>query len=192
VRALVRGAALGFALGATWGVLARIWMRLISTDPEFSWAGTVMIVGFSALLGAGVGLVHASRRTGRSRWWTLAVAPGLILFLSPGMVLAPAFLLGGPAFKVRGRVLRVVGALAVVGTLALGLYMVLFVPDPGAEDPPLGSVLVFEVGFAVLAVSLAWASSLVWQRKASAVQGRALGADRGVVAVPGVHDRLVR
>ena len=70
-------------------------------------------------------------------------------------------------------------------------YLVLFMPDPGAEDPSFGDVLVFEVGFAVLAVALAWASSLVWQRKASAVQGHPLGADGGVVAVAGVHDRLV-
>ena len=47
---LARGAALGFALGAGWGVLARVWMRLITTDPEFSWAGTLMIVGLSACL----------------------------------------------------------------------------------------------------------------------------------------------
>jgi hypothetical protein len=191
VTALLRGAGLGLALGAVWGVLARIWMRLITTDPEFSWAGTLAIIGFSALLGLGVGLVHASRRTGRSRWWTLAVVPGLVLFMSPGMLLAPAFLLGGPAFGVRGRLLRVVGVLTIVGTLALALYLVLFMPDPGAEDPSFGDVLVFEVGFAVLAVALAWASSLVWQRKASAVQGHALGADGGVVAVAGVHDRLV-
>jgi hypothetical protein len=191
VTALLRGAGLGLALGTVWGVLARTWMRLITTDPEFSWAGTLAIIGFSALLGLGVGLVHASRRTGRSRWWTLAVVPGMVLFMSPGMLLAPAFLLGGPAFGVRGRLLRVVGVLTIVGALALALYLVLFMPDPGAEDPAFGDVLVFEVGFAVLAVALAWASSLVWQRKASAVQGQALGTDGGVVAVAGVHDRLV-
>jgi hypothetical protein len=184
---ILTAAALGLALGTVWGVLARIWMRLISDDPEFSWTGTLLIVGFSALLGLGVGLAHA----GRSRWWTLAVAPGLILFLSPGMVMFPALLLGGPAFGVRGRVLRVVGYLALLGTQALALYMVLALPEPGAEDPTFGDVLVFSGGFAALTLALAWASSLVWQRKASAVQRRPLGADGGVVAVAGVHDRLV-
>ena len=179
MKALLRGAGLGFALGACWGVLARVWMRLISTDPEFSWAGTLTIIGFSALLGLGVGLVHASRRTGRSLWWMLAVVPGLILFMSPGMVLAPAFLLGGPAFGVRGRGLRVVGVLALVGPLALALYMVLFMPEPGAEDPSFGDVLVFEVGFAVLAVALAWASSLAWQRR-SATSHHPVGGDLAV------------
>ena len=189
--ALLRGAAAGFALGAGWGVLARIWMRLISTEPEFSWAGTLMIIGFSALLGLGVGVVHAARRSGRSGWWTLAVVPGLVLFLSPGLLLAPAFLLGGPAFGVRGPALRAMGVLAIVGTLALALAMALLLPEPGAGDPTLGDALVFEGGFAVLAVTLAWASSLVWQRRASAVQARPLGADRGVVSVAGVHDGLV-
>ncbi len=190
-RTAVKATAYGAALGAGWGVLARVWMRLISTDPEFSWEGTLMIIGFSALLGLGVGVVHASRRTGRSRWWTLAVIPGLVLFMSPGMVLAPAFLLGGPAFGVRGRILRVVGVLALVGTLALALYLALFMPDPGAEDPSFGDVLVFEGGFALLAVALAWASSLVWQRTRSAVEADPLGADRGVAPVPGVHDGVV-
>ena len=34
-RALRRGAIQGFA----WGVAARVWMRLIAEDPEFSWDG---------------------------------------------------------------------------------------------------------------------------------------------------------
>ncbi len=73
MRVLLRGAALGFALGATWGVLARVWMRLISTEPEFSWVGTLSIVGLAAVLGAGVGVgrmprdVRAARRGGPSR-----------------------------------------------------------------------------------------------------------------------------
>ena len=191
MRTLLRGAALGFACGTAWGVLARVWMRLISTDPEFSWSGTLAIVGFSALLGVGVGVADAGLRHGRSQWWRLAIAPGLVLFLSPGMVWAPVFLLGGPAFGVRGRVLRAVSVLILLGTLALGLVMVLFVPEPGAEDPSFGDVLVFEVGFAALAVLLAWASSRLWQRRASAVERSPLGTDGGVGAVARVHDSLV-
>ena len=162
---LPRTALLGLALGAAWGVLARIWMRLISTVPEFSWTGTLGIIGVTATLGAGVGLVHAARRGGRSRWWTLAIVPGLVTFLSPGMVLAPSFLLGGLAWGSRGRVLRVVGVAVIVGSLALATYLLVAVPDPGAPDATLAQDVVFEVGFAAMALSLAWASSLVWQRR---------------------------
>ena len=114
-------------------MLARVWMRLITTEPEFSWAGTLAIIGLAAVLGCGVGLVAESRRAGRSLWWTLAVVPGLALFLSPGMLLAPCFLVGALAFAGRGRVLRAVGwtgiGLSVVARRAARL------PRAGAGHP---------------------------------------------------------
>lgn len=165
MKALLRGAGVGGALGAAWGVLARIWMRLISSDPEFSWAGTLSILGLASVLGAGVGVVHVARRSGRSRWWTLAVLPGLVLFASPGMVLAASFLLGGPAFGVRGRGLRVLGVLVVLASVGLATFLLIGKPDPGAGPPSLGDAVVFEAGFVAMAVTLAWASSLVWQRR---------------------------
>jgi hypothetical protein len=130
-------------------------MRLITTDPEFSWSGTLMIVGLSAVLGLGVGVVDAARRTGRTGFWTLAVVPGLLLFMSPGMLLAPAFLLGGLASGARGRLARVVGLLAVAGSVGVGIWA------------GLGDITVtYVVGYVALALALASASSLVWQRSA--------------------------
>jgi hypothetical protein len=158
-----RAVALGLGLGAAWGVGARIWMRLITTQPEFSWSGTLVIIGFSALLGLGVGVVHAARRTGRSIWWTLAVVPGLILFMSPGMLLAPSFLLGGLAWGARGRALRAVGVVAVLGSLVAG-WLLGRETSPGAELSA-GDVAVFVTGYVALALALAWAGSLVWQRR---------------------------
>ena len=38
----------GFALG----VIARAWMRLITEDPEFTWKGTIFIVGASPSSGS--------------------------------------------------------------------------------------------------------------------------------------------
>ncbi|MEO6510361.1 MAG: hypothetical protein ABIO16_05160 [Nocardioides sp.] len=154
MKAVLRGAGLGFVAGAAWGILARTWMRLITTEPEFTWGGTLAIIGFAALLGVGVGVAHA----GRSRWWRLAVVPGLILFLSPGMLLLPAFALGGLAWSGRDRALQVVGALALVGSLGLAIW------TEGHAD----AVLV--VGFAALAVSLAWAGSLVWRQQSRAAR----------------------
>jgi hypothetical protein len=174
-----RGAALGAALGIVWGVLARTWMRLISDEPEFTWSGTLAIIGLAAVLGAGVGIVHATRRQGRNSWWTLAVLPGLLLFMSPGMLLAPAFLLGGPAFVGRGRVLRIVGWVAIAAPV---LAMLLFaIGEPSFEtDPDLGGLAVALGGFALMALSLAWASSLVWQRRVPRATGKTVQGEEAL------------
>ena len=168
-----RGAALGAALGIVWGVLARTWMRLISDEPEFTWSGTLAIIGLAAVLGGGVGIVHATRRQGRNGWWTLAVVPGLLLFMSPGMLLAPAFLLGGPAFVGRGRALRIIGWVAISAPVLATLFFA--VGEPSFEaDPDLGGLAVVLGGIALMALSLAGASSLVWQRRAPRATGKTI------------------
>ena len=80
----------GFVLGAAWGAAARIWMRLISNDPEFSWSGTIAILVLAGIAGLSLGLIHGSRAQGRSRWWLLAVVMVLPLFASPGLPFLPA------------------------------------------------------------------------------------------------------
>ena len=57
----------GVGLGLAWGVLARLWMRLISTDPAFTWGGTMYIILAAMILGLGVGGAAAGRRSPR-RW----------------------------------------------------------------------------------------------------------------------------
>lgn len=110
---MLRGLAGGLVAGALWGVVARVFMRLLSDDPQFSWAGTLGIIGLSAVAGACVGLVHAARETGRSRWWRLAALPAVLLFAGPGSILLPAAV--GMAAVLRTRpVWRVLGALLVV------------------------------------------------------------------------------
>ena len=121
VRAILRGALAGLVLGAAWGVAARVWMRLVSTTPEFSWEGTLGIIGLAAWLGALVGLATTALRQGRSGWWRMAVVPGLVLFLSPGMVLLPGAVVGGIAAARRTRRgwLVAVGAAAAVPAVFL-------------------------------------------------------------------------
>ena len=176
---LPRAAALGASAGAGWGVLARIWMRLISTDPGFSWSGTLLIVGLAALLGAGVGTLAQAVRAGRSRWWSLAVVPGLLIFFSPGMLLAPSFLVGALAYARRGRLLRGLGWTVIALTAVGGVLMVLFVPDPGGETTVAQDV-VFGVGLTLMAVSMAWAGSHLWRPRVAAS-----AATRPASGVPG-------
>lgn len=109
---MLRGLAVGAAVGALWGVVARGFMRLLTDDPHFSWSGTLLILALATVAGACLGLVHGARVARRSGWWRLAALPALVLFAGPGMLLAPAVL--GMAAVLRGRAAaRVLGALLV-------------------------------------------------------------------------------
>ena len=112
---LLRAAALGFTAGVVWGAVARIFMRLLTTSPEFSWSGTLFILGVGAVTGTCVGVVHAARVSGRSAWWRLAGLPALILFAGQGMVLLPAAV-GMAAVLRGGAVARTLGAVVVAGS----------------------------------------------------------------------------
>ena len=57
-RGVMSAMAIGLLVGAGWGVVARAWMRLISEHPEFTWSGTLYVVGAPAVIGAVVALAH--------------------------------------------------------------------------------------------------------------------------------------
>jgi hypothetical protein len=93
IGALVTIAA-GPLAGALLGVLARWWMRLISDDPEFSWSGTIFIVGAFAVTGLGHSLAWVvTRARPRRRWTTAARVVGgvltLPLFVGAGAIMLP-------------------------------------------------------------------------------------------------------
>jgi hypothetical protein len=90
----LRYAARGFFLGVAWGVVARVWMRLVSTSPEFSWRGTLGILGSAGFAGLILGVVHAARTRGGSPWWRLLCLLALVAFHGLGIVLLPA-VIGG-------------------------------------------------------------------------------------------------
>ncbi len=150
-----RAAAAGLALGVSWGVAARVWMRLISTDPEFSWTGTGYILGAGAVTGLGFGIMYGVRLAGRSRWWRLLILCCLPLFAGPGMVFAPVVFVGGLAFSGRGPWSRVAGWTAIAGATALVL----------TEEAP--SAVVLGAGFVGLAVALAAGAAELYRRPVS-------------------------
>lgn len=88
--ALAIGLLGGFALG----VVARVWMRLISEDPEFTWSGTIFIVAGFTFFGLTQSIVAVAR--GRTtRWWkltgvrTIGAVGMLPLFVAAGAVMFP-------------------------------------------------------------------------------------------------------
>lgn len=73
----------GLAGGIVLGIVARLWMRSISSDPEFSWAGTLFIVGAFAVAGLWQAAAWAARRAGWRRWVTTAVRTVAVIFTLP-------------------------------------------------------------------------------------------------------------
>jgi hypothetical protein len=122
---MLRGLGRGVLIGIVWGVLARLFMRLITTVPEFSWGGTLFIVGLSVVFWGAVGLVRAARTGGRSRWWRLAGLPAGLLFASLGLLLLPGAALVAAGLAVRAAGLR---AVLLVSGLA-GTYWLLTLLD---------------------------------------------------------------
>jgi hypothetical protein len=73
----------GASGGAIWGIAARIWMRLISAQPEFSIAGTAAILLIATLFGTFVGLSFAARRHGWRRWGHYVPRGLVVMFFLP-------------------------------------------------------------------------------------------------------------
>ena len=95
---MVLGTIAAFALG----VLGRLWMRLISVRPEFSWGGTLgIVIGFT-IFGLTESFVALARRR-RWRPWAARVArfAGIIgmlpLFVAAGGQMMPTVVFGALA-----------------------------------------------------------------------------------------------
>ncbi len=93
----------GLVVGAGLGIMARAWMRMISTDPEFTWNGTMFIVLGFTLFGFGQGSAVAIRRAAQRRWVvtaarTFAVLCTLPLFVAAGGIMMPTVIFGGLAW----------------------------------------------------------------------------------------------
>ncbi|MGF1668577.1 MAG: hypothetical protein ACFCVC_20125 [Acidimicrobiia bacterium] len=86
----------GAALGIAWGSVMRLWMRYISTDPEFSWGGTIAIVAVSAFAGAVLGLARLRRAQAGAGWWRLSLL-ALLPMGAGGSAMWPAVVLGAIA-----------------------------------------------------------------------------------------------
>ena len=92
-RVIAHPSVAGAALGTIWGTVMRLWMRFISTDPEFSWSGTIAIVVVSAFAGAMLGLARQRRARGGAGWWRLSLL-ALLPMGAGGSVMWPAVVLG--------------------------------------------------------------------------------------------------
>jgi hypothetical protein len=128
----------GLALGLVFGVLARVWMRFISTDPEFSWSGTSFIVGAFAVFGLTQGLAGGARRSGwRRPAVTVCRVIGAIGMLGPvggpGIIMMPTVIFGGLASSRTDWPRSVRWILAVIGVLPVLVMGRFLVADLGVS-----------------------------------------------------------
>jgi hypothetical protein len=83
----------GFLGGLVWGLDARLWMRFISDDPQFTWAGTLFIVLGFGIAGLGQSGAYLGRRAGLGRPRLTALRVVTFVSLVPLGMAA-----GGPMF----------------------------------------------------------------------------------------------
>lgn len=105
----------GLLIGIAWGVAMRLWMRFITTTPEFSWSGTLFIIGASAIVGTLLGFARLRRWKGGVGWWRFS-AVSLLLLGAGGAVMWPSVILGAIAYgRRRTRWLAGLLGLAAIG-----------------------------------------------------------------------------
>jgi hypothetical protein len=182
----LRRAIIGLAAGLALGALARLWMRLLSDDPEFSWSGTLFITfgfGFFGLLQT---VPRAIRRRHDSGWRVGAarVVGGvgmLPLFVAAGAVMLPTVLAGGMATtRPNWRKLWIVIAW-VVAALPIVVIVVQSVDESGWT---LG------LGIAVTLIVITYALVVRWARPTLAPQRYVRRGTRWVAAGAGAFMAL--
>ncbi len=154
----------GFVTGAVLGIVARIWMRFITTHPEFSWGGTLIIViGFGVMyLGqAGVYLGRRSevRPSGFVALRVLAIVTLVPLAFGAGAVAFPVIVFAPLAIIRTGwnRWLRVLlGVLALLPGVLVGFTLFSDLSAVGATIGLVWFALIY--GVLVWAVSFSFAS----------------------------------
>lgn len=121
----------GLIAGTVWGINARLWMRYITTDPEFTWGGTLFIVIGFAIVGSSQATAYVARRRISTRWKLtlarLATFAGLLpIFGAAGALMAPTVLLGAlaashPNWPNWFRVVLSIGAALPVGAVSVSV-----------------------------------------------------------------------
>ncbi|MEX2280402.1 MAG: hypothetical protein WEA76_09990 [Acidimicrobiia bacterium] len=148
----------GAFFGLAWGVAMRAWMRFISASPEFSWEGTLFILGASVICGTVLGLAWHRRAVGGAGWWRLSFG-SLALLGAGGAVMWPAVILGAIALG-RPRPAWLRGVLG-VGAIASQIPVIGGIADNWRFD--VGDVVLASVWYAPMLAFEMWAFSVAFR-----------------------------
>ncbi len=146
---------LGLFGGLTLGVIARLWMRWISTDPEFTWGGTIgILLGFTLFFTAH-SVVFFAVRKGWSRRSTMivrivAIPLSLLLFAAQGAIMLPTVVTGSLAVWRKSwpkwvRVILGLASLVIPVTVVKGIA-----EDFGWSIATIGRILLFALIYGVV------------------------------------------
>jgi hypothetical protein len=153
---LARGVLAGVVLGAAY----RGWMRLIATDPSFSWEGTLFIVLAVTVVTLAASVCVQVRLTAHRRWirGSVRVLAAAVILLglggAPATVTVPAFVLGGLAWGRRSWSPRVRRRLA-IGAVVLAVAA-LFPPVIELGALPVWRQIAGLTGYGVLIAMSSW------------------------------------
>lgn len=151
---------LGALAGCALGVAARVWMRWISTEPEFSWGGTIGIVASFGVFGAAQSAAAIARRRcvrPSAVAWARAAAAllSLGLFGAAGAVMLPTVLFGSLAVW-RPSAPRAIRAIfAVLALPGVAFVSVGIVDDHGWSVVSFGRIVAFLAIYAAV-VAATW------------------------------------
>jgi len=148
----------GLLGGLAWGIYARVWMRSISTDPEFTWAGTLFIVIGFGIAGLGQSVAYLGRRARlpRGRLTTIRVvtfASLLPLGMAAGGPMLPAVVLAPLAITHTdwsGRMRLMVGVVAAIPVIAIATIL--------ADDLSAARTVVGFIWFLTVYAGIIWAA----------------------------------
>ena len=148
----------GLMGGLAWGAFARVWMRFISTDPQFTWNGTLFIVIGFGIAGLAQSGAYLGRRADLRRPQMTALR-----FTTFACLLPLGMAAGGPAFPT-----IVLAPLAVthvdwsprarIAVGAVALLPVLFVARILSGDLPVLRTVIGFLWFLVIYAGIAWAA----------------------------------
>jgi hypothetical protein len=143
--------------GAVLGVVARLWMRWISTDPEFTWGGTIGIVIAFAVFTTTQTAIYVLRRRVRSRRFSsvlrgVGIFFSLPLFTAAGAIMFPTVALTSIALwqKQMDRKVRI--ALYAIGSIIPILQIKGFISNFGWTIATLGRVLLFIAIYVIVVI----------------------------------------
>ena len=152
----------GVLAGLILGIVARAWMRWISTDPEFTWTGTIFIVLAFVLFGTSHSVLFFAREGSWSKKRLNLIRGGAILcslpmFSAAGSVMLPTVLTGSLALWRRDwwrwlRILLGISSLIIPATIVRG-----FGNDFGWGIATLGRTLLFILIYTTV-IAATWAA----------------------------------
>jgi hypothetical protein len=148
----------GLVGGLAWGIGARVWMRFISTDPAFTWSGTLFIVIGFGIAGLAQSGAYLGRRAGlgRSRMTALRVLTfaGLLpLGMAAGGPMFPTIVLAPLALTHADWSGRTRLAVGVVAALP-----VLFIAKVLLDDLSVARAVVGFLWFLAIYAGIVWAA----------------------------------